>query len=61
MFSPEKLHQLTLQVTKIARDAGDFQLIELKNFELKNIESKGRSNDLVSYVDKETEKMLIEA
>ena len=37
MFSPEKLHQLTLQVTKIARDAGDFQLIELKNFELKNI------------------------
>jgi myo-inositol-1(or 4)-monophosphatase len=61
MFSPEKLYQLTLQVTKIAREAGDFQLVELKNFELKNIESKGRSNDLVSYVDKETEKMLIEA
>jgi len=60
MFDQEKLQKLTLQVTKLAREAGDFQLRELKNFELSRIEHKGRSNDLVSYVDKETEKLLIE-
>lgn len=60
MFDQEKLQKLTLQVTKLAREAGDFQLRELKNFERSNIEQKGRSNDLVSYVDKETEKLLIE-
>lgn len=60
MFDQEKLQKLTLQVTKLAREAGDFQLRELKNFELSRIEQKGRSNDLVSYVDKETEKLLIE-
>lgn len=60
MFSSEKLNQLTLQITKLAREAGDFQLRELKNFEISNIELKGRSNDLVSYVDKETEKFVIE-
>jgi len=60
MFNQEKLQKLTLQVTKLAREAGDFQLRELKNFELSKIEQKGRSNDLVSYVDKETEKLLIE-
>lgn len=60
MFDQEKLQKLTLQVTKLAREAGDFQLRELKNFELSKIEHKGRSNDLVSYVDKETEKLLIE-
>jgi len=59
MFSTEKLKQITLQVTRLAREAGDFQLTELKNFELNRIEHKGRSNDLVSYVDKETEQMLI--
>jgi len=60
MFSSEKLNKITLQITKLAREAGDFQLRELKNFERSNIESKGRSNDLVSYVDKETEKLVIE-
>ncbi len=61
MFPSEKLKQLTLQITKLAREAGDFQINELKNFELSNIEHKGRSNDLVSYVDKETEKLLIQS
>ncbi|ABG60497.1 inositol monophosphatase family protein [Cytophaga hutchinsonii] len=60
-FSADKLKQLTLQITKLARVAGDFQINELKNFERSNIEHKGRSNDLVSYVDKETEKLLIES
>ena len=60
MFSSERLNQLTLKITKLAREAGDFQLRELKNFEISNIELKGRSNDLVSYVDKETEKFVIE-
>lgn len=60
MFDQEKLKQLTLQVTKLAREAGDFQLRELQDFELSRIEKKGRTNDLVSYVDKETEKLLIE-
>ncbi len=61
MFSSDKLKQLTLQITKLAREAGEFQLHELKNFELSNIELKGRSNDLVSYVDKETEKLVIKS
>ena len=59
MFETEKLNRICLQVTKLAREAGDFQLRELANFELSRIEHKGRGNDLVSYVDKETETMLI--
>lgn len=57
-MSPDKLKHLCLQVTKIAREAGDFQLVELRKFDTSIIEYKG-SNDLVSYVDKETEKILI--
>jgi len=61
MFNTEQLKQITLQITRIAREAGDFQIHELKHFELNRIEHKGRTNDLVSYVDKETESMLIKS
>ncbi|MFN8417467.1 MAG: inositol monophosphatase family protein [Cytophagaceae bacterium] len=57
-MTADKLKHLCLQVTKIAREAGDFQLVELRKFDTSAIEYKG-SNDLVSYVDKETEKIII--
>ncbi|TAE23131.1 MAG: inositol monophosphatase [Cytophagales bacterium] len=44
----------------IARDAGAFLLQERQKFSLDAVEYKG-TNDLVSYVDKETEKRLVEA
>lgn len=54
-----KLETLMLEVTKIAREAGAFQLHELKKFQSGDIIYKGK-NDLVSYVDKQTENLLIE-
>jgi myo-inositol-1(or 4)-monophosphatase len=44
----------------IARDAGAFLLQERQKFSREAIEYKG-TNNLVSYVDKETEKRLVEA
>ncbi len=43
----------------LVKDAGVFIRTESKGFDLSKIELKGRSNDLVSYVDKETEKILV--
>jgi len=43
----------------LAKDAGTFIRKEAKGFDISKIENKGRSNDLVSYVDKETEKTLV--
>ncbi|MCU0415743.1 MAG: inositol monophosphatase [Cytophagaceae bacterium] len=56
-MTPEALKQLCLHVTKVARSAGDFQLVEARKFDPSIIEYKG-SNDLVSYVDKETELLI---
>ncbi|MBK8847938.1 MAG: inositol monophosphatase [Bacteroidetes bacterium] len=47
------------QVCKIAKDAGSFIRTEAKNFDRSKIEYKGLHN-LVSYVDKATENMIIE-
>lgn len=44
----------------IARDAGTFLVQERSTFSLDSVEYKG-TNDLVSYVDKETEKRLVAA
>jgi len=46
------------QLTDIVKKAGQFALHEFNNFSKSSIEYKGR-NDLVSYVDKETEKRLV--
>jgi len=51
--------QLTLATCEIARSAGKFMAEERKSFDSTMIESKGL-HDLVSYVDKESEKQIIE-
>ncbi|MEZ0538175.1 inositol monophosphatase family protein [Fibrella arboris] len=53
-FSPN----FRARLNAIAREAGTFLLVERHKFSLDAIEYKGL-NDLVSYVDKECEKMLV--
>ncbi len=53
------LEVITGQVVEAALDAGAFIRRERKNFSKKHVELKGKS-DLVSYVDKEAEKMLVD-
>ncbi|MDO9154263.1 MAG: inositol monophosphatase family protein [Paludibacter sp.] len=52
--------QLTHFTCEIARSVGKFMANERKNFDDSKIENKGL-HDLVSYVDKEAEKQIIEA
>lgn len=52
------LEQITQQVVEISKQAGDFIRQERKNFDPDKIEYKGL-NDLVSYVDKGAEKMIV--
>jgi myo-inositol-1(or 4)-monophosphatase len=52
------LENLTKQVVDIAKQAGDFIRQERKNFSPDKIEYKGL-NDLVSYVDKGAEKIIV--
>ncbi len=53
------LAALTREICTIATDAGAFLLQERQKFQRDDIEYKGLNN-LVSYVDKETEKQLVE-
>ncbi len=53
-----QLENITSQVTDIAKQAGDFIRQERKNFNPDRIEYKGL-NDLVSYVDKNAEKIIV--
>ncbi len=52
------LAQICKQVIAISREAAIFIKKESKNFDLASIEYKGM-NDLVSYVDRETERLLV--
>ena len=52
------LQQLTIQVANLARSAGKNLIEELKGFSVEDVETKGR-HDFVSYVDKNTEDMLV--
>ncbi|HEX3385737.1 MAG TPA: inositol monophosphatase, partial [Mucilaginibacter sp.] len=52
------LESLTKNVIEIAKQAGDFIRQERKNFSPDKIEYKGL-NDLVSYVDKSAEKIIV--
>lgn len=54
------LKQLTADVCRIATDAGHFLKEERKNFHRESVIEKG-AHDYVSYVDKESEKRLVEA
>jgi myo-inositol-1(or 4)-monophosphatase len=53
------LGALCSDTVTLVKEAGIFIRTEAKNFDISKIEYKGRSNDLVSYVDKETEKILV--
>ncbi|UHG93129.1 inositol monophosphatase family protein [Spirosoma oryzicola] len=57
-FSSLDLAALTSDICAIATDAGAFLLQERSRFQRDDIEYKGLNN-LVSYVDKETEKQLV--
>ncbi len=52
------LKSLLQEVRKTAAKAAEFQLTELHRFKSQDIIYKGR-NDMVSYVDKQTEEMLV--
>ena len=52
------LEKLTHEVIRVAKQAGDFIRQERKNFDPVRIEYKGL-NDLVSYVDKTAEKIIV--
>lgn len=53
------LETLTRQVIEAAQQAADFIKKERKNFSTDKIEYKGHSSNLVSYVDKEAENILV--
>jgi myo-inositol-1(or 4)-monophosphatase len=52
--------ELCLSVCEIAREAGGFIAGERAHFDLDRVENKGL-HDLVSYVDKTSERMIVEA
>ena len=52
------LQEVLQQTLAITQETGRFMREEARKFKLSSIEYKGR-NDLVSYVDKESEKMLV--
>lgn len=54
------LESITLQTIEIAQKAAAFIKSERENFDPAKIEFKGHSSNLVSYVDKEAEKILVE-
>lgn len=53
------LQEICAETITLVKEAGVFIRNEAKGFDISKIEYKGRSNDLVSYVDKETEKILV--
>lgn len=57
-MTTDQLADLTSQIGTIAREAGAFLMQERAKFQRDAIEYKGLNN-LVSYVDKETEKQLV--
>lgn len=54
-----KLQEITDKVILISRKAGDFIRRERASFDSSKVQLKGKS-DLVSYVDKETEKFIVQ-
>lgn len=53
------LEQITSGVSKLAIEVGSFIRQERKIFSLDKVEYKGGKSDLVSYVDKEAEQMIV--
>lgn len=52
------LETITFEVCRIAKEGGDFLATERKSFNRDRVEEKN-AHDYVSYVDKETEKLLV--
>lgn len=59
MTNDINLQTILGQTKKIARETGAFIRVERQNFDIKQVEHKG-FNDLVSYVDKEAERQIVE-
>ena len=59
IFSDSELDRILAQVKDLAKLAGEFIRRERHSFDRSSIEHKG-FNDLVSYVDKEAEKIIVE-
>lgn len=53
------LKSIEPEVIELCRSVGQFIETERKNFDNSRIEEKGKFNNLVSYVDKESEKKLV--
>ena len=53
------LENITAGVSKLAIEVGAFIRQERKIFSLDKVEYKGGKSDLVSYVDKEAERMIV--
>lgn len=60
MFSQERLSKLLEDTQNVAKKVGAFIRKERQHFDLDKIEHKG-FNDLVSYVDKEAEKQIVDS
>jgi myo-inositol-1(or 4)-monophosphatase len=54
-----EIKAICIEIENAARDAGEFIRKEASAFDIRRVEKKGL-NDLVSYVDKGSEKMLVE-
>lgn len=54
------LAALEKNVIELSLEVGSFMSTEFENFDLSKIEQKGSSSNLVSYVDKESERRLVE-
>lgn len=60
MLSPEQLSTLLEETQEVAKKVGAFIRKERQHFDVGKIEHKG-FNDLVSYVDKEAERQIVES
>jgi len=54
------LSSLEQNVIELCHEVGTFMSNEIEGFDLSRIEQKGSSSNLVSYVDKESEKRIVE-
>lgn len=59
MLSPNQLSALLEETQEVAKQVGSFIRKERQHFDVEKVEHKG-FNDLVSYVDKEAERLIVE-
>lgn len=59
MLTPDQLSALLEETQEVAKHVGSFIRKERQHFDVEKVEHKG-FNDLVSYVDKEAERLIVE-